>query len=85
MAEDGGLQGSPPAPGPPPKKRRCRSESKEEKLVRLKAKRKEVMLKEMRREANVLQRKLRKKAEKARLNPLGQQVLFFEHFLSCES
>ena len=84
MAADGGLQGSPPASGPPPKKRRCGSGSKEERLVYLKglkAKYGEVALKDERRKANALQRKLRKEAENARLNPLGPQVLFLN--ISC--
>ena len=76
MADDGGFQGSPPASGPPPKKRRCGSGSKEERLVYLKAKYGEVALKDERRKANALQRRLREEAEDARLNSLGPQVLF---------
>ena len=85
MADDGGIQVSPPASGSPPKKRRCGLGSKEEEVARLKALRAKwgpVELKEERRKANALQRKLRKEAETARLTPLGPQVLFFRTFLA---
>ena len=60
-------------------------ETKEERSARLKAMREKwgpVELKEKRRKANALQRKLRKEAETARLTPLGPQVLFFRTFLA---
>ena len=73
VADDAGLQ------GPLPVKFGCSVETKEERTVRRKALKEkwgpfELRLK--RQEANTLQRRLRKEAEKARLADLGPQVLF---------
>ena len=63
-------------------------ETKEERSARHTALREKwgpAELKVKRREANALQRRLRKEAETARLATIGPQVLFFEHFLPCKS
>ena len=82
--DNGGHEDFPPAFVPFPTKRGCGMETKEERSARHKALKEKwgpLELKVKRREANALQRRLRKEAETARLVPLGPQVLFLEPFL----